>query len=765
VRSLAALASALAALALLAAPARAGHELPFYPGYYPQEIRLETLTPAAAVSQLRRSTLHAYVGADPFGGGRLPANVSGVDSLAGYVVVTPGAATPGADGPAARCAGALAAARAVGAARVAGFVAHPYAVTPYHGDYLEHFDLAEASRRAVDGPAAGVPPRLLPRGPLAERLVPAPKGGSAAKGDTMVVEEIDLQGLLAPYMVTAGGSFRPPWLKEGWFHAYLLQASTMTDATARQAADQLFHRLVTGAYEGPAERADLARRLVGRLGAGCERAVVGYSVRREPFNAEFSQGIENIAWDSQTGFDSDIFVRTAKLKDFPWNGWMRVGMATRPTAAWNPVAGFTDPAGRLLWAALGDPAFLPGPYGAGPVPHRAVPASVVVGGAAGVEIPEDALLPEPGSGLLREVGRGKTAKAKVVYRLWGSAAHDNTRVSAADVVYPYIFAARWGSRRAQPGVEYDPAVDAATQIARQALAGFRVVKVDSEVRRYADITFTYVVPVVEVYLNSASPDPEVLAALAPPWSSVPWHVTVLMEEAVKRGVGAFSAGEARRRGVRWLDLARDAKTREALGSILDGLARENHVPEPLRRLVAADEAQTRWAALRQFAQRRGHYLVTSGAYQLEKWSDAAVVLQVFRDMTNPLGVGTYDRFAIPRRAYVARIAARGDRLEISPEIERLEKFLRQYRLVREPLGSAADEDKVDVPACRFVIVGADRRVAAAGISRDVQAHRVVVDLKGRLKPGAYTALVALVLGDNYVAPEVATVQFRVEGSP
>ncbi|HWP74970.1 MAG TPA: hypothetical protein VNU03_10665, partial [Methylomirabilota bacterium] len=256
-RSFTALASALAALALLAAPARAGHELPFYPGYYPQEIRLETLTPAAAVPLLRRSTLHAYVGADPFGGGRLPANVSAVESLAGYVVATPGAATAGADRTAARCAGALAVARAVGAARVAGFVAHPYAVTPYHGDYLEHFDLAEASRRAVEGPAAGVPPRLLPRGPLAERLAPASKGGSAAKGDAMDVEEIDLQSLLAPYIVNAGGSFGPPWLKEGWFHAYLLQASTMTDATARQAADQLFHRLVTGAYEGPAERADL----------------------------------------------------------------------------------------------------------------------------------------------------------------------------------------------------------------------------------------------------------------------------------------------------------------------------------------------------------------------------------------------------------------------------------------------------------------------------------------------------------------------------
>jgi len=240
---------------------------------------------------------------------------------------------------------------------------------------------------------------------------------------------------------------------------------------------------------------------------------------------------------------------------------------------------------------------------------------------------------------------------------------------------------------------------------------------------------------------------------------------VLMEEAVKRGVGAFSAAEARRRGVRWLDLARDPKTREELGAILDGLARGNHVPEALKRLVAADEAQARWAALRQFAQRRGHYLVTSGPYQLEKWTDAAVVLGVFRDMNNPLGVGTYDRFAIPRRAYVARITARGDRLEIAPEIERLEKFLREYRLVREPLGSRGEEERPDLPVGRYVILGADGTVAAAGVASEVQAHRLVVDLKGRLKPGAYTALVALALGDNLVGPEVATAQFRVDAAP
>jgi hypothetical protein len=725
------------ALVAGAAPALAGHELPFYPGYYPQEIRIEAVAPAAAVPLLRNGTLHAYVGGDPFAGGRLPAHVASVDSLGGYVVARVNPAVPGAE---ARCAAASRAGKSLGGPR-AGRVAHPYAVTPYHADYLQHWDLAQSARKAVEGAPAGPPSRAV------------------------AVEEVDLQSLLAAHTVGAGGTFSPPWLKEGWFHAYLLQAPAITDAAARQAVEGLYRRLVTFAYDGAAERADLERRLVQRLAAGCERPVLGYTVRREPFNAEFSQGIENIGWDSQRGFNSEIFVRTAKLKDFPWNGWLKVGVAGRATAAWNPVAGFTDAPGRLLWAAVGDPGLLSAPYAAGFVPHRAVPTQVAVAGPSGFEIPEDALRPEPGTGALLPVGKGKTAKARVTYRLWGSAAHDNTRVSAADALYPYVFAARWSGPRAPGRVEHDPAVEAATETARQALVGVRVVKVDSEVRRYSDITFTYVVPVVEVYLNAATADTAELAALAPPWSATPWHVMVLMEEAVKRGVGAFSAAEARRRGVRWLDLARDPKTREELGAILDGLARRNHVPEALKRLVAADEAQARWAALRQFAQRRGHYLVTNGPYLLEKWTDAAVVLQVFRDMNNPLGVGSYDRFAIPRRAYVARITARGDRLEIMAEIERREKFLREYRLVREPLGSRGEEERPDLPACRYVILGADGTVAAAGVSRDVHAHRLVVDLKGRLKPGAYTALVALALGDNLVGPEVATAQFRVDAAP
>ena len=86
-------------------------------------------------------------------------------------------------------------------------------------------------------------------------------------------------------------------------------------------------------------------------------------MKREYFNAEFSAGIENIAFDSIGGMNSAMFLRTVKLKDFPWNGELALALATPPAAAWNPIAGFTDPFGRLLWSALGDPALLPSPNG------------------------------------------------------------------------------------------------------------------------------------------------------------------------------------------------------------------------------------------------------------------------------------------------------------------------------------------------------------------------------------------------------------------
>src|SRR5215470_11950850 len=172
----------------------------------------------------------------------------------------------------------------------------------------------------------------------------------------------------------------------------------MAPGPAKRSVEDLYARLTTGAASSLAERIELERRLVSGLAAGCERVVAGYAVRRERFDSEFSEGVENVARDSQTGFNSSIFVRTVKLKDFPWNGWLKLGIASRAAAAWNPIGGFSDPAGRLVWAAVGDPAFIPAPYGSGWLANRVTAATVTRPATSEIELPEDALIPEPGTG-------------------------------------------------------------------------------------------------------------------------------------------------------------------------------------------------------------------------------------------------------------------------------------------------------------------------------------------------------------------------------
>ena len=138
-------------------------------------------------------------------------------------------------------------------------------------------------------------------------------------------------------------------------------------------------------------------------------------------------------------------------------------------------------------------------------------------------------------------------------------------------------------------------------------------------------------PVLEVYLRDTPGDERQVAALAPPWSTVPWHLLALMEEAVSRGYAAFSQEEAARRGVPWLDLVRDATLGAKLRDLIATFEGEGYRPEPLKDLVTAAEAQARWQALGAFAEKNGHLLVTNGPYRLKQWTAGSVVLEAVRE--------------------------------------------------------------------------------------------------------------------------------------
>ena len=244
-----------------------------------------------------------------------------------------------------------------------GLIVHPYPVTPFHGDYLAHADRAEAARQQIlSRDAPSLPGDLKVRtGTALTRSLVRPDWLSDGAWDA-AIEEVSAAGLVADATVALNGWLGPRWARSGWFHAYRLLAGAMSDAARKQEIESSVARLQTVDYAGNVERINLERDLVGLLVSGCRTMVAGYTVKREYFNAEFSAGIENISFDALEGFGSPMFLRTVKLKDFPWNGWLQLGLDGRPAAAWNPIGGFTDAFGRLMWFAIADPAAIPSPY-------------------------------------------------------------------------------------------------------------------------------------------------------------------------------------------------------------------------------------------------------------------------------------------------------------------------------------------------------------------------------------------------------------------
>lgn len=383
--------------------------------------------------------------------------------------------------------------------------------------------------------------------------------------------------------------------------------------------------------------------------------------------------------------------------------------------------------------------------------------------AGGVlSVPKDAVIPEPGTGRLRPVGEGKTARVRLTYRLLASKFHDGTGTTVADLLYAYAFAYRWSVRAPADRPTYDPFIAESTALIRERLTGLRVIRVETTARGFGEFKLVQETPVVEVYLTSGAGTPEEAGSIAPPWSTLPWHVIVLMEEAVIRGWAAFSKAEATSKGVEWLDLARTASLKDRMAALGQEFERRGYIPEPLKGLVSAEEARQRWAALRVFYAARGHLLVTNGPYILDKWSRDSAVLQVFRDLSYPLGVGSFDAYPIPRRAYISRVELRDGRVEITAEVEQLDKFLRSYALVRKPFQPGASTGiRPDVVVGRYVVVSPDGRVVRTGIAKPGEDAVFRVDLKGTLAPGRYVLLIALYLNDNAINPDTRRIEYVV----
>jgi len=749
-------AAGCAGLAALIGTAQAGHEVSYYPSFYPQEIRIEPLDAGAAAREFQNRTdpLHAYIGADPDFAGDAPPQLKSVFSLGALITLTLNPSSPRAGAPEGRCRAASEAARQL--KKRPDIVAHRYPVTPFHGDYLHHIDLVPPE-----------PARAQREQPLTFRKNAASAAllaEGAPTGENWDVElgERSVADLLGGAAAGASLWLPPPWAKEGWFQAYQFLRPAIADAARAERVDAIYERLTLSSAGEARERADLERQLVRALSEGCERAIIGYRLVREFYNDDFSNGIENIASDQQFGFNAPVVPRTMKLKDFPWNGWLRLGIAGGGSAAWNPLAGFHDGLGRLVWSTVADAAFLPVPYSNHWVDNRTelLPPDAAQPVSQSTLVPAGAVRPEPATGRLTALAAGQGAAGKVAYRVLASAFQDGSELEPADLFYPYALAFKWGERGGDPKA-FDPEIAAASKLLRERLAGVRVVRVESRALALADLTFIYKSPIVEVYLNALSRDAEADGLIAPPWSSVPWHVLALMEAAVERNLAAFSEAEAARRGVAWLDMVRDTALLAKLTELIKEFAQSGYRPAALEGLVSASAASARWSALAKFVAEHGHLLVTNGPYRLVSWSPTAVVLGVVRDFNYPVGLGTFDRFAYPPHALITAVERAASGIVLSADVEMAVKQQRDHRLQRLPLKRETLRGTLVIrPVARYLVVGDRGRVVAAGAASWREDGRFVIDAPPAPSPGPNRLFAGIFLDGNTLDPSIGSIELE-----
>jgi hypothetical protein len=267
---------------------------------------------------------------------------------------------------------------------------------------------------------------------------------------------------------------------------------------------------------------------------------------------------------------------------------------------------------------------------------------------------------------------------------------------------------------------------------------------------------------VEVYLNGLSSDEEENALIAPPWSTVPWHVLALMEAAVERNIAAFSQAEAVRRGVWWLDLVRDKAQVGKLTEIVREFARTAYRPAAIELFVSPETATARWQALNKFVESNGHLLVTNGPYRLVSWSPQVTVLGVIRDFTYPIGIGTFDRFAYPPHAVVTGVdRAEGGRVLVTADVEMAAKVQRDHRPVRKPLKHDTLRETLTIrPLVRYFIVGEDGKVTAAGRGTWEPDGRFAIGLTDPPASGVAKLFAGIFLDGNILEPSIASINLK-----
>jgi hypothetical protein len=140
-------------------------------------------------------------------------------------------------------------------------------------------------------------------------------------------------------------------------------------------------------------------------------------------------------------------------------------------------------------------------------------------------------------------------------------------------------------------------------------------------------------------------------------------------------------------------------------------------------------------------------------------------LEAVREMTYPLGFGTFDRFVNPPRAVIEAAALTGDEVTVRARVEMALKAGREYRMTKEPLTHTVSRGVQGLlVVSRYLLIGPDGKVLKLDKMQWMENNDFAIKLSDRLPEGRYKIILAIFLDGNAVEPSFRILPFRAGGA-
>lgn len=416
--------------------------------------------------------------------------------------------------------------------------------------------------------------------------------------------------------------FGAPWYgwMPGWQEAGYWQYENST-------IDELGKKIYMGIFNSKNERDELYRKATEMIIQESVRIWVATRLEVHPAKKEVSGLTEDVG----TGLRSPLNPREVYI---PGKTTVKIGHLWIHTesSAWNPIGGHDDVYSVDMWRAIHDPFMWRHPFSGAPIPFRWNYKVTTAGPTGSLPVPEDAIIWDAVSDTWKTVGKGVTAKSKVVFDLSkyvGSKWHNGQPITWADVLYAIYQAFEIAYDPVKSSIESSIAATLSETL--KLFKGFRIVD-----EKY-----------LEVYVDYWHFSDDYIAEYAViPGGHYPWELLAAMYKVVFEDKAAmYSRSASKSYGVPWLSVNLKLHA-ELVKTALEKMKFSDY--EKIfnvrgKAYATETEFEARRAADVAWFNDKGHLVISDGPFYLNIFDPIAqyAQLKAFRDPSYPFSKGDW----------------------------------------------------------------------------------------------------------------------------